>query len=111
MAPGRFMTLLFGAVLALAADNASAAQPCVVVSDVSSSVPCPCVGGENGVTLGFTLANGRHHPGFPQQSRHKQQARNVKHSKIQQRTTESTLLVFYSATYVACSRTQAMPCI
>ena len=71
------MTLLFGAVLALAVDNASAAQPCVVVSDVSSSVPCPCVGGENGVTLGFTLANGRHRPGFPQQSRHKQQARDV----------------------------------
>lgn len=80
MATARVVTLLLGVVLAFAAGKGGpppppkaevapakarelADRPCVVVSEVSVSVPCPCEEGDNGITLGFTLTNGRrHHP-------------------------------------------------
>eukprot|EP00752_Nemacystus_decipiens_P001599 g1559.t1 len=62
MTPGRLGKFLLGMALVLAAGKASAqpGQPsenCVTVSEVSVSVPCPCVPGESGITLGFTLTN------------------------------------------------------
>lgn len=74
MGSGRLMKLLFGVIMALVA-RASAAQAaaapvdrfdpdsdCMVMSNVSIAVPCPC---DSGITIGFTLTNGRHHPGSP----------------------------------------------
>lgn len=80
MATGRILTLLFGVVLAFAAGTSASPKPevdlagprelvdgsylnlpCVVVSEVSISVPCPCVEGDSGITVGFTLTNGRRH--------------------------------------------------
>lgn len=59
MAPGRlskFFLSGFGAILALVPGTAFTQTDCeVFVSNATVAVPCPCIPGENGITLGFTL--------------------------------------------------------
>ena len=59
----RFISILFGVVLALVAERVSA---CAELSDINIAIPCPCVPGEDGITIGFFLDwTGKHHDSTP----------------------------------------------